>query len=103
MYLALMIVLSVGVSVGLAASSRNDQSFENRVEVLKVQFLACSMTNWVDVFPSWIFLVCDTVACQGLPYILLCSNLMEYFASLSSYHVRNYDGSRCFFHRRDTL
>jgi hypothetical protein len=46
MYLALMIVLSVGVSVGLAASSRNDQSFENRVEVLKVQFLACSMANW---------------------------------------------------------
>lgn len=46
MYLALVIVLSVGVTVGLAASTRKDHSFENRVEVLKVQFLVCLMTNW---------------------------------------------------------
>jgi len=36
MNLALMIVLSVGVSVGLAGASHRDHSFEDRVEVLKV-------------------------------------------------------------------
>lgn len=36
-YLALIIVLSVGISVGLAASTRGDKSLEDSWEVLKVQ------------------------------------------------------------------